>query len=202
MKKSLFIFFCLCFSFGMSVSESTAQTESPESQLGGPMLLFPEGTYGSTLLLPPFTWVDASPFIESRGPFAYRVTVKQLYPSQSPETAVLYNPVWHRSELIFRTSYIYPLQARPLTNHSGNFVWFVEIVDISGQIVYRVSEPVVFSFSRPFIRPVAALPEDAPVDILSCMLNPDCELHASKRAVSEEEDSVIRRGDELPTPNN
>ena len=107
----------------LAVSTVTMQISYPQP----PQPLSPEDGARVDAAYPTFQW---QPVVASFpvSPVLYRLVIKRVQGTQTPEQAIRSEPVWHEDVVRDVTSYVYPVQALPL-EHGQRYAWQVEALD-------------------------------------------------------------------------
>ena len=96
-------------------------------EMSAPLLLIvPDNGEKISLTLPIFTWMH----IKKPGSDAnYTLTIVELLPNQTPELAILTNPLWFTKEKITSTVFQYPLSVRRFET-GKEYAWQVNIFEM------------------------------------------------------------------------
>lgn len=132
------------------------------NRMSVPILISPPDESDVPDAYPVFTWMATVP----PGPkqtIRYKITVTEIFGTQSPYDAISRNPAWFQQSSIDRTILQYPVSTRRFTK-GQRYAWMIEAYEDRGSAVVSLGESEVWWFTW---QPTDVEPPSSPTDVAS-----------------------------------
>ena len=135
---------CISVKLSSSNNEVGSGCINQNVEMSAPLsLIAPDNGEKISLTLPIFTWMH----IKKPGSDAnYTLTIVELLPNQTPELAILTNPLWFTKEKITSTVFQYPLSVRRF-EAGKEYAWQVNIFEMG--VLLTQSDVWSFKYENP-----------------------------------------------------